>query len=77
LKGGSIELEQTGSADAPLTVHGLYGGIIVNIFAVVQGTYAARLGPLAVATPALQFVTGLYLFVLPYALKWCSARPTG
>jgi hypothetical protein len=51
--------------------------VIVNIVAVVQGKYTARLGLLAVATLALQFVTGLYLFVLPYATKWRTGRHTG
>jgi len=32
---------------------------------------------LAVIALALQFVTGLYLFVLPYASKWRSGRSTG
>ena len=44
--------------------------VIVNIVAVVQGKYTSKVGLLAVATLALQFVTGLYLFVLPYATKW-------
>jgi heme A synthase len=50
--------------------------VIVNGVAVVQGKYSSRLGLLAVIPLALQFFTGLYLFVLPYATKWGSARPT-
>ena len=50
--------------------------VIVNGVAVAQGKYTNRLGLLAVATLALQFVTGLYLFVLPYAAKWRSGRHT-
>ena len=51
--------------------------VIINLVAVVQAKYTARLGLLAVATLALQFVTGLYLFVLPYATKWRTGRHTG
>jgi hypothetical protein len=34
------------------------------------------MGLLAVFVLALQFFTGLYLFVLPYAAKWRSTQPT-
>jgi len=44
--------------------------VIVNGVAVVRGKYTNRLGLLAVATLALQFFTGMYLFVLPYVAKW-------
>ncbi len=50
--------------------------VIVNTIAVVQGKYSSRLGLLAVFPLALQLVTGLYLFVLPYATKWRSGRGT-
>ncbi len=50
--------------------------VIVNGVAVARGRYSSRLGLLAVIPLALQFFTGLYLFVLPYATKWGSARPT-
>ena len=50
--------------------------VIVNGVAVVQGEYSSRLGLLAVIPLALQFFTGLYLFVLPYATKWGSGRRT-
>ena len=50
--------------------------VIVNGVAVARGRYSSRLGLLAVIPLALQFFTGLYLFVLPYATKWRSARPT-
>ncbi len=50
--------------------------VIVNIVAVAQGKYTSRVGLLAVFPLALQFVTGLYLFVLPYATKWGSERRT-
>jgi heme A synthase len=51
--------------------------VIVNIIAVAQKKYNASVGLLAVIPLALQFVTGLYLFVLPYASKWRSGRSTG
>jgi heme A synthase len=50
--------------------------VIVNGVAVVQGKYSSRLGLLAVIPLALQFFTGLYLFVLPYATKWGSGKRT-
>ena len=46
--------------------------VIVNGVAVAQKKYTTRLGLLAVLVLALQFLTGLYLFVLPYAAKWLS-----
>ena len=46
--------------------------VIVNGIAVAQKKYTASLGLLAVLPLALQFFTGLYLFVLPYATKWRS-----
>jgi heme A synthase len=50
--------------------------VIVNIAAVVQKKYTDRMGLLAVLPLALLLVTGLYLFVLPYATKWRSGRRT-
>ena len=43
--------------------------VIVNGVAVAQKKYTNSLGLVAVFTLALQFFTGLYLFVLPYAAK--------
>ncbi|MGB7750917.1 MAG: hypothetical protein WCF88_05140 [Candidatus Acidiferrales bacterium] len=51
--------------------------VIVNGIAVAQKKYTASLGLLAVLPLALQFFTGLYLFVLPYAAKWGGVRRTG
>jgi len=48
--------------------------VIVNIVAVAQKKYTASLGLLAVLPLALLLVTGLYLFVLPYATKWRGER---
>jgi hypothetical protein len=50
--------------------------VIVNIVAIAQKKYTASVGLLAVIPRALQFFTGLYLFVLPYASKWRSGRRT-
>ena len=44
--------------------------VIVNIVAIAQKKYSSSVGLLAVVPLALQFLTGLYLFVLPYAAKW-------
>ena len=44
--------------------------VIVNFVIIVAGRYARWVGLLAVLPFALQLVTGLYLFVLPYATKW-------
>jgi hypothetical protein len=43
----------------------------------LKGRYTNSLDLLAVAVLALPFLSGLYLFVLPYATKWRSARRTG
>ena len=51
--------------------------VLVNLVAVLQGKYTARLGLMAVATLALQFGTGMYLFVLPYFGKWRGLRRAG
>jgi heme A synthase len=51
--------------------------VIVNGVAVVQGKYNAKLGLMAVAMLALLWLTGVYLYVLPYAARWRSARSTG
>jgi len=50
--------------------------VIVNIVAVAEGKYTPRAGLLAVFPLALLLVTGLYLFVLPYATKWRNGRHT-
>jgi hypothetical protein len=50
--------------------------VIVNIVAIAAKKYTGGVGLLAVAPLALLLVTGLYLFVLPYAAKWRSGRRT-
>ena len=51
--------------------------VLVNIVAVTRGKYSNNLGLLAVAPLALLFVSGLYLFVLPYAGRWRSGGGVG
>ena len=51
-------------------------GVIVNFVAVMQGKYTVWVGLLALLPLALLLFTGLYLFALPYATKWRSARRT-
>ena len=51
--------------------------VIVNTVVVVEGKYTAKMGLLAVAPLALLLLTGLYLFVLPYAARWRSGRRAG
>jgi hypothetical protein len=48
--------------------------VIVNIVALIQKSSAVWIGILALIPLALLLLTGLYLFVLPYATKWRSAR---
>jgi hypothetical protein len=48
--------------------------VIINGIAVAQGKYSNKMGLTAVAVLALSFLTGLYLFVLPYAARWNSAQ---
>ena len=50
--------------------------VIFNIVAVVTGRYATWVGLLAVFPLALLLLTGLYLFVLPYATKRRSRQRT-
>jgi hypothetical protein len=49
---------------------------ILNTVAVATGRYAAWVGLLAVAPLALLLLSGLYLFVLPYATRWRVVRRT-
>jgi hypothetical protein len=50
--------------------------VIVNAVEVVQGKYSNKMGLLAVAPLVFLLLTGLYLFVLPYAARWRGGRPT-
>jgi hypothetical protein len=48
--------------------------VVVAIVAAGQGEAAAWVFYLPLAPLALMLLTGLYMFVLPYAAKWRSAR---
>jgi len=48
--------------------------VIINVVALVQKEPAVWVGLLALLPLALLMLTGLYLFVLPYAAKWRNAR---
>jgi hypothetical protein len=67
-----------GSADPPLGGHCLYVTVIANFIAL--GLRSGMPPPWVTYSPllplALLLVTGLYLFVLPYATKWRSGRRT-
>jgi hypothetical protein len=49
-------------------------GVIVNSVAVGTGTYTNAIGLLALVPLVFLLLSGLYLFVLPYATKWRSTR---
>jgi len=49
-------------------------GVIANGVAVARGKYSGWVGLLALVPMALLLCTGLYLFMLPYASRWGSAR---
>ncbi len=48
--------------------------VIINIVALRQKEPAVWVGILALLPLILLLVSGLYLFVLPYATKWRSGR---
>lgn len=52
----------------------LTSAMIINVVAIVEKKYTNSVGLLAVAPFALLFLTGVYLFALPYASRWRSAR---
>lgn len=51
--------------------------VIVNIIALVREQQAVWVGLLALFPLILLMLTGLYLFVLPYAERWSSGREAG
>jgi hypothetical protein len=51
--------------------------VIVNILAMMQGVQAVWVGLLALLPLVLLMLTGLYLFVLPYATRWRSEPRAG
>ena len=48
--------------------------VIVNLVAIVQNTQAVWVGLLALLPLVLLLLSGLYLFLLPYAAKWRGVR---
>ena len=48
--------------------------VIVNIIAMMQEKQAFWVGLLALFPLILLLLTGLYMFVLPYAAKWRGVR---
>jgi hypothetical protein len=50
--------------------------VIVNLVAVEQKKETFWVGFLALLPLILLTITGLYMFVLPYAAKWRGERPT-
>jgi len=48
--------------------------VLINIVAVAEKKYTNSVGLSAVIPLALQFFTGLYLFVLPYARRRSKRR---
>jgi hypothetical protein len=48
--------------------------VIVNIIAMMQEKQAVWVGLLALFPLILLLLTGLYMFVLPYAAKWRGVR---
>ena len=51
--------------------------VIVNIVAVAMRRYTFGTGLLALIPLALLLFTGLYLFALPYTMRWRLARRAG
>ncbi len=50
------------------------GAAIINILALGRTEPALWIGLLALAPLILLLITGLYLFVLPHAMRWRSRR---
>ena len=48
--------------------------VVVNVIAMMQEKQAVWVGLLALFPLVLLLLTGLYMFVLPYAAKWRGAR---
>jgi catechol 2,3-dioxygenase-like lactoylglutathione lyase family enzyme len=77
-RAGPIHVEHVGSADPPVAVHCLYGHCHRQLHR--PGTGDGMPPPWVTYSPllplALLLLTGLYLFVLPYATKWRHGRRT-
>ncbi|HEU5352633.1 MAG TPA: hypothetical protein VFU55_13660 [Terracidiphilus sp.] len=51
--------------------------VLLNAIAVFRGHYSRTLGLVAVVPLAFLFFTGVYLFMLPYAVRWRRVRRAG
>ena len=51
--------------------------VVANILVMGRGDIALWVGGLTLLPLGLLLVTGLYLFALPYAVKWRSVERTG
>jgi hypothetical protein len=51
--------------------------VIINLVAMAQKEPALWVGLLALIPLVLLLLTGLYLFILPYAARWRSVRSAG
>ena len=51
--------------------------VIINIIALVQEKQSTFIGLLALFPLVLLLITGLYLFVLPYANEWRGSQVSG
>lgn len=50
--------------------------VIINIVAMLRGTQAVWVGMLALLPLVLLLLSGLYLFALPYLVKWRGGQRT-
>jgi hypothetical protein len=50
------------------------GAVIINLVAIARDYRAPWVGLLALLPLVLLMLSGLYLFVQPYAVKWTSAQ---
>ena len=48
--------------------------VIINVIAVMRGAHADWIGFLALLPLVLLLITGLYMFMLPYAARWRGER---
>jgi hypothetical protein len=72
LKGGPIEMKQMGSADPPLAVQCAFTLAVIANFTPPAWVVYSLLLPLF-----LLLLSGLNMFVLPYAAKWSGERRAG
>jgi hypothetical protein len=69
-------LERSGSPDS-LAAVAFTLAVIAKIVALVREEQAVWIGLVALFPLVLLMLTGLYMFVLPYAAKWRRGRSAG